>query len=110
MPLNSRPTVEQLAERYKVESVIVGRIPTHGVPPYAWPGGYPLVYMDEFGNELCPDCASELIQERASETDPDERDMVTKVTMWYLHLEGDTVFCSECNTEVESAYGPIDAD
>ena len=110
MALHSRPTVEQLVERYTVESGIVGRKPAVGLPPYAWPGGYPIVYIDEYNNELCPDCANDFVRELANETDPDERDMITKVTMWYLHLEGDTVFCSECNAETESAYGPIDAD
>ena len=108
MTLTGRPSVEQLVERYTVESGIVERKPALGLPAYAC--GYPIVYIDEYDNELCEGCASEFVRELANETNPDERDMVTKVTMWYLHLEGDTVFCSECNAEIESAYGPIDAD
>ena len=26
--------------------------------PYAWPGGYPIVYVDERGKLLCPECAT----------------------------------------------------
>jgi len=110
MALTGRPTVAQLAERYAVESGIVERKPVLGLPAYAFPGGYPFVYVDEYHNELCPVCASELVRELARETDPDERNMVTKVAEWYLHLEGDTVFCSECNAEIASAYGPLDED
>jgi len=108
---NGRPTVEQLVKRYTVESGIVGRLPTTGLPAYAFPGGYPFVYVDEYHNELCPDCASNLVCEFANETDPDERDMVTKVAEWYIHLEGDSVCCYECNAEIESAYGnPFEND
>jgi len=109
--LNSRPTVEQLAERYKVESDIVGRKPAVGLPSYAWPGGYPLVYVDEYNNELCPDCANDFVRELANETDPDERDMVTRVTEWYIYHEGPSMCCDECNAEIESAYGnPFEDD
>ena len=27
---------------------------------YAWPGGYPILYYDDEGNELCADCAASL--------------------------------------------------
>ena len=27
---------------------------------YAWPGGYPILYHDNEGNELCSDCAASL--------------------------------------------------
>jgi ribosomal protein S27E len=27
-------------------------------PPYAWPGGYPIVYLDAGGNVLCAECAT----------------------------------------------------
>ena len=57
---NGRPMVAQLVERYKTESEIVGRTPAVGLPAYAWPGGYPMVYTDEYNGTLCPDCASEL--------------------------------------------------
>jgi len=104
---NGRPTVANLVERYTVESNIIGREPAVGLPTYAH-AGYPLVYIDEYNNDLCGNCASDQVRELANETDPDERDMVTKVVEWYIHLEGDTVFCSECNAEIESAYEPID--
>lgn len=102
---NGRPTVVQLAERYAVESDVCGRTPQEGLPAFAFPGGYPFVYEDEYRNDLCPDCASELVRELASETDLHERFLVTKVVDWYIHLEGDSVFCSDCNAEIASAYG-----
>ena len=27
---------------------------------YAWPGGYPILYYDDEGNELCAECAASL--------------------------------------------------
>ena len=30
------------------------------LPNYAWPGGYPILYYDNEGNELCSDCAASL--------------------------------------------------
>jgi len=110
MALNGRPTVEQLAERYTVESGIIEREPAHGLPAHAFPGGYPFVYVDEYHNELCPDCASELVRELASETCKYAQLLATKVAMWHLHLEGDSVYCTECNAEIASAYGPLDED
>ena len=102
---NGRPTVDQLAERYATESEIVGRTPQAGLPWFAWPGGGEIVYTDEFHNTICGKCASELVQELASETDPDERAMVTRVIDWYVYHEGATFFCDECNAEIKSMYG-----
>lgn len=103
---NGRPTVVQLAERYAVESDIIGRTPQKGLPAFAFPGGYPFVYEDEYRNDLCPDCASELVRELARyEHDENERDMVTRVVDWQIYDEGPTIFCEQCNAELESAYG-----
>lgn len=108
---NGRPTVANLVERYTLESNIIGREPAVGLPFYAWPGGDEIVYIDEYHDAICAKCANELVQERASETDPDERDMVTKVIDWYIYHEGATFFCDECNAEIKSMCGdPFEDD
>ena len=64
---------------------------------YAWPGGYPLMYLDADGMLLCPDCANK---------DPDE---------WYtrpiadvgVHWEGPPEQCEDCGQLVASAYGEV---
>jgi len=55
------------------------------------------MYMTDFGNILCADCATETMQ-----------DEYETVEDGFLHYEGDSLFCDECNVEVESAYGVPD--
>lgn len=106
-----KPSVVQLTERYTVESGILGRTPQVGLPPFAWPGGGEIVYVDEYRNTICANCASELVQELAAlEHDENERDMVTRVIDWLVYHEGPTMFCDECNTEIKSMCGDPDED
>ena len=67
---------------------------------YAWPGGYPVLYLTDDGGTLCPKCA----EEEGSELDEDRR------SGWYIeagfiHDEGPPVVCDHCNGHTESAYG-----
>ena len=66
--------------------------------PCAWPGMYPLVYLDADNNALCPTCANE------SDTDPDFGPECKPVTA-FIHYEGTPIVCDECYTDIESAYG-----
>jgi len=63
-------------------------------PAYAWPGGYPLYYLDREDNILCPTCASQ-------ETNPVEGQ---------VYYEGSTLQCDECFATIESAYGDPEAE
>ena len=63
------------------------------LPAYAWPGGYPIFYLDRDNSTLCPDCAN--ADESGAEA-------------WDTYLEGPTIHCDECNAEIESAYGDPD--
>ena len=65
------------------------------LPAYAWPGGYPIVYLDQSCDTLCPDCAN------ADEIKNDQ----FKPETWFPHYEGPSVQCVECNADIESAYG-----
>jgi hypothetical protein len=58
---------------------------------YAWPGGYPIVYLDKDGCDLCPECANK----------EDRRNLLEG----YVHWEGPPIVCGECNTPIDSAYG-----
>ena len=65
------------------------------LPAYAFPGGYPIAYIDGYNSEVCRDCAQVLLGDEYGQAP----------ISWYIHHEGAPVFCSECNVETESAYG-----
>lgn len=67
-------------------------------PAYAWPGGYPIVYLDKNGCVVCPDCAF---------NDAIAGSYFGPYTP-AIHWEGDPLFCDECGKEIASAYGPIE--
>ena len=59
---------------------------------WAWPGGYPVYYMDAQGNTLCPDCARRDID--------DSQRVVAAAVNW----EGASLYCDDCSRRIESAY------
>jgi hypothetical protein len=64
-------------------------------PAYAWPGGYPIIYVTDDADILCADCA-------AKEGDKFLAD---------IHYEGPPEYCADCGKEIESAYGdPAESD
>lgn len=73
------------------------------LPAYAWPGGYPLLYLAKDNGVLCPKCAN------AYTPDRDNEDQLKPVA-YYIHYEGPGEQCEHCNALVESAYGDPDAD
>jgi hypothetical protein len=64
---------------------------------WAWPGGYPLFYLDGQNSLLCPDCA------RKSDEDPDEVPGFKPVAC-DANWEDPDLFCDNCSTRIESAY------
>jgi len=64
------------------------------LPAYAWPGGYPLFYMDEENNVLCPRCAFK-----------DKDDEYRIITDYEINWEDYNLRCDECNDFIEYAYG-----
>ena len=72
-------------------------------PAYAWPGGYPMIYLVDDGETLCPACAN---GENGSEASED----ALPRSGWRLvaadvHWEGAPVVCAHCGAAIESAYG-----
>ena len=72
------------------------------LPAYAWPGGYPIFYLTSENDTLCSVCATEAL-------DNEEWDE-WKPSTYGVHWEGSPLFCSECNAEVEKAYGDPDSE
>jgi len=93
---------------------------------YAWPGGYPVFYLDHYDSVLCPECAQAQEEEYRLEIlanvclwcEDGRRN--TKSVMWVpnercrpqsygVHWEGEPLCCEGtsdcCMGEIESAYG-----
>lgn len=58
---------------------------------YAWPGGYPLYYLDNENNVLCPKCAN-------------KDGMSTEVVAADINYEDGELYCDDCSERIESAY------
>jgi hypothetical protein len=77
------------------------------LPPWAWPGGYPIIYIDGHNEVLCPDCAQKELEEfvTLSAEDKEYFDKRDLPVDWMIHYEGPPEYCVECNKEIASAYG-----
>jgi hypothetical protein len=64
---------------------------------YAWPGGYPVFYLDKDNSVLCSDCA------RKSDQDEDELPQFKPVTA-DVNYEDSSLYCDQCNRQIEPAY------
>jgi Fe2+ or Zn2+ uptake regulation protein len=62
------------------------------LPSYAFPGGYPLFYVDVENNVLCPDCAN-------------KEDYSAEVIAYDINYENPDLYCDDCGKTIESAYG-----
>lgn len=61
---------------------------------WAWPGGYPIYYLDNSYGVICPACAN---KEKSSLRGAE------------INWEAPLLYCEDCNTRIESAYAE-DAD
>ena len=76
------------------------------LPAYAWPGGYPLVYILKDGATLCPECVNGANGSDARVQDDAQWNVVAVDVYW----EGPVMACDHCGASLESAYGDPDAD
>ena len=84
-----KPEIERLLESNDDE-----------LPYYAWPGGYPIIYIDGQNEILCPECANVALKEEEWEE--------WKPQSWDIYYEGFPLECRECGTQIESAYGEVE--
>ncbi len=74
------------------------------LPAYAWPGGYPIVYMAEDCETVCSECANG--GNGAEFQNPEyQEDKDWILSGFFIHYEGQPVYCAHCNCTTESAYG-----
>jgi hypothetical protein len=101
-------------------------IPRREIPPglrgrdgqldsFAWPGGYPILYLDSHNCVLCPDCAHQeeldcMACYAKQYGEPDWFDMRDLPVAYFIHYEGPPEICESCNKVIESAYGDPDAE
>lgn len=79
---------------------------TTPLPAYAWPGAYPMIYVDlsgpgdygHYGDVLCATCAWRAIV-------TDDTPMASDV-----HYEGPPEYCADCGIAIPSAYGDPEED
>ncbi len=75
---------------------------------YAWPGGYPIVYLFTDGGCLCPECANTNIEEIDAAGKGEYRCNSHggwAVDAWEINWECDDMTCDHCHKPIESAYG-----
>ena len=80
---------------------------THPIGPiphadaYAWPGGYPILYLMDDADVLCSDCVN-------SNLNPAHFGGIAdgwRVEGRDIYWEGAPMHCAHCDKAIESAYG-----
>lgn len=74
-------------------------------PAFAWPGGYPILYMLGDCEPLCAACAN---GENGSEASVDHEDTQWRIVSADVYWQGPPTQCAHCNASIESAYGDPD--
>jgi hypothetical protein len=66
---------------------------------YAFPGGYPLIYLDGECGVLCPECANRVESEGIDHWDVDH------LPRFYdVNWEDAECYCDQCGQRIEPAY------
>lgn len=65
---------------------------TKTLPALTSIGLYPIVYVRNGHEALCSECASK----------------EKKIPESFIHWEGSSHYCEDCNQEIESAYGEVE--
>lgn len=65
------------------------------LPEFSFPGLYPIYYVTSQNNVLCFNCATKEPENIANN---------------YIHWEGSSFFCNNCNEEIKSAYGEVEEE
>lgn len=76
---------------------------TGRLPAYALSGGYPMIYLVDDGEALCPACANGENGSGASEDALPRSGW--RIVAADVHWEGAPLVCAHCSAEIESAYG-----
>lgn len=96
---------------------------TKPLDAYAWPGGYPMYYVNR-GDAICPDCANQFRQDYTLAMlglfcewvlDPEQEDYYNwgdpNEGYWLtpeVNYEDSNLYCDQCSDQIGSAYGEDD--
>ncbi len=72
---------------------------------YAWPGGYPVFYLMDDSETLCPTCANDPKNPVHVGGDADGWRIEAADVNW----EDASLFCAHCSKRIESAYAEDEA-
>lgn len=75
------------------------------LPAFAWPGGYPLIYITRGGDVLCAECATTDYFEWLYAIPSGEQWQYDPPIAVDVHWEGPAYYCASCGKQIESAYG-----
>lgn len=68
------------------------------LPAFAWPGGYPMFYVVDDGEALCPRCAN--LSEAHEAGEPDG----WRLEGYDVNYEDHEMPCAHCGELIEAAY------
>lgn len=74
------------------------------VPFYVFPGGYQISYLMADGGIICHKCAKDN-RDLILESELEGWDKQWIVADLFIHEEGESIICDNCNCEIESEYG-----
>lgn len=66
---------------------------------FTWPGGYPVMYLNNNGAMICPRCAQLVLF--------DDTEEKYKPQVGFPIMEGPNVVCEKCRDKFEMTYGDI---
>ena len=75
--------------------------------PYAWPGGYRLLFLMEDGETLLPETARKNFREVIEDTKASYGEW--NIVGIYVHWEGDPLYDAHTNEQIDSE-GPLEND
>jgi hypothetical protein len=73
------------------------------LPSWAWPGGYPILYVLSDGETLCPKCANREIV-RIDDSISSQSSDGWRMVGFDINYEDLNCYCCHCNERIQSAY------
>jgi len=85
-----------------ITKLVEASIAAAELPRYAWPGGYPILYYDNEGNEYCADCivGADI---RDADSDSSEEEVVL-IVEYGINWEDCSLYCTNCSKKIDCAY------
>lgn len=76
----------------KLQQLISEQTLSGKLPAYAFPGGYPIFYLNNHNDVFCVDCAN------------DHADFDEIIVDYDVNWEDASLYCDHCSRRIESAY------